>query len=435
MRFLGIGEDASLGDMYIELAQAGHEVKVFINAPESHNTLAGLIQRSEDWQRELDWIRESDGTLIFEGADWGETQDALRRDGFHVIGGSAEGDRLENDREYGQSSMRQAGMKTAATHTFGDFDAALDFIRRRPRRYVFKLNGFEFASGRNVVGEMEDGSDIAAILRRYRETWDFDSAPGFVLMDHVSGVEVGVGAYFNGEEFLDAVVIDWEHKRFFNGDLGELTPEMGTLLSYRNSRPLFDATLGKMAAQLRDGGYAGYINLNTIVDEHGIWPLEFTCRFGYPGAAICAALHAEGWDVLFQRMTARQRLDFATHPGFAVGVLLTVSPFPQRDRYAEISKGLPVLFRTPPSEEDRRHLHLSEVELRDGQMLTSGDVGALMIVTGTGETVEMARGEAYRRCKNVVVPGLRYRTDIGSRFLARDRALLQEWGLWPKNDP
>jgi phosphoribosylamine--glycine ligase len=433
MRFLGIGEDASLGDMYMQLAEAGHEVKVFINAPESRDTLAGLIRLTDDWQRELDWIGKNDGILLFENATSGETQDALRREGFRVVGGSAEGDRMENDRDHGQSCMRQAGMKTAASRTFHDFAEALIYVRGRPRRYVFKMNGFDFAASRNVVGEMDDGADIAALLERYRLTWSFDVTPDFVLMDHVTGVEVGVGAYFNGEAFLDAVVIDWEHKKFFNGDLGELTGEMGTLVSYRNSRPLFDATLARMADQLRACCYVGYININTIVDASGIWPLEFSCRFGYPGAAICDALHVEGWDVLFERMATRTRLDFPTRPGFAVGVLLTVPPFPQRDRYDEISKGLPILFRKPPSEEDRRHLHLSEVEMRDGQMLTAGELGALMVVTGDGATVEIARREAYRRCANVVVPGLRYRTDIGARFIARDRASMQEWGLWPKD--
>lgn len=431
MRFLGIGKDGSLGDMYLALSQAGHDVKAYIETPQWHGILGGMIQRTEDWRRELDWVRQGNGIILFEAADWGELQDSLRRDGFNVIGGSAAGDRMESDRDFGQQCMRDAGMATAPSRVFTDFRSALAYIAGRPRRYVFKLSGTGYASSRNVVGEMDDGGDIAALLARYVESWTFDEPPHFILMDHVCGVEVGVGGYFNGTAFLEPVVMDWEHKKFFTGDLGELTGEMGTLLTYRDSEPLFAATLSKMTEQLRAGGYVGYININTIVNADGIWPLEFTCRFGYPGSAICSTLHQEGWDILFQRMVSQESLQFATRPGFAAGVVLTVPPFPQCDEYSEISKGFPVLFRTPPTDEDRRHFHLSEVELRDDVLITTGGTGSLMAVTGTGATVEEARANAYNRCGNIVIPNLRYRTDIGERFITRDRALMQSWGLWP----
>lgn len=431
MRFLGIGKDASLGDMYLALLRAGHDVRTYIEDPRWRGILRGFIHVTDDWKRELDWVRREDGIIVFERADQGALQDQLRRDGFNVIGGSAFGDRMENDRGFGQACMRQAGMKTAPTRHFTDFDAALTFIASRPRRYVLKLNGAGHASSCNIVGDMDRGQDIAALLHRYKETWDGRSAPDFILMDHVSGVEVGVGAYFNGETFMEPVVMDWEHKRLFPGDLGELTGEMGTLLTYRDGDILFQNTLAKMADQLRDGRYIGYININTIVDADGIWPLEFTCRFGYPGAAICATLHLEGWDVLFRRMIDRDRLDFPTRPGFAVGVVLTVPPFPVAEDYSEQSRGLPVLFRKDPTEDDWRHFQLSEVEKSGSGLVTTGGMGSLMAVTGIGETAEQARDATYRRCRNIVVPGLRYRNDIGLRFLQRDQALMQEWGYWP----
>jgi phosphoribosylamine---glycine ligase len=430
MRFLGIGKDGSLGDMYLALLRAGHEVRTYIEDPQWRSILRGFIHLTEDWRRELDWVRQEGGIIIFERADQGELQDELRRDGFHVIGGSAFGDRMENDRTFGQVCMRAAGLKTAPTHHFADFNAALAFIAKRPHRYVLKLNGADNASSCNVVGEMENGKDIAALLCRHRAEWDGRIAPDFILMDYVSGVEVGVGAYFNGTAFLEPVVMDWEHKRFFPGDLGELTGEMGTLLTYRKGEILFQKTLARTAELLREGRYVGYINLNTIVDADGIWPLEFTCRFGYPGAAICSTLHLDGWDVLFRRMIDRNRLDFATRSGFALGVVLTVPPFPVAEVYSEQSKGLPVLFQNDPTEEDWRHLQLSEVEKAGSGLVTTGGMGSLMAVTGIGDTAEQAREAAYNRCHNIVVPRLRYRNDIGSRFLKRDQALMQKWGYW-----
>jgi phosphoribosylamine--glycine ligase len=430
MRFLGIGKDGSLGDMYLALLRQGHEVRTYIEDPQWRGILKGFLHLTNDWKKELDWLRQDDGIILCERADQGEMQDQLRRDGFNVIGGSAFGDRMENDRAFGQACMRQAGMQTAPTHAFADFDAALAFIAARPRRYVLKLNGPDHASSDNVVGGTDDGEDIAALLRHHQAAWRGDAPPDFILMDHVSGVEVGVGAYFNGEAFLEPVVMDWEHKRFFPGDLGELTGEMGTLLTYRHGDILFGQTLAKMAGPLRDGGYVGYININTIVNEDGVWPLEFTCRFGYPGAAICSALHQEGWEVLYSRMIARDRLDFPTRPGFAVGVVLTVSPFPVAEEYSEQAKGLPVLFRKEFTDDDGRHLHLSEVEKKGHGLVTTGGLGSLMAVTGTGETVEDARQASYRRCANIVVPGLRYRNDIGLRFLERDQALMRQWGYW-----
>jgi phosphoribosylamine---glycine ligase len=432
MRFLAVGDDASLGDMYMRLGELGHDVKVFIADPGCQDVLAGLIATVPDWRAELGWVGK-DGIVLFEDTHFGAVQDELRAAGYRCVGGSAFGDRLENDRDFGQAAMQRAGMQTAPTFAFEDFSRARAFLRGRARRMVFKFSGPGFGCSQNYVGELDDGRDIDALLARHARLWARPEAPSFVLMDHVDGVEVGVGGYFNGRDFLEAVVIDWEHKRFFNDDLGELTGEMGTLLSYRNSDVLFEKTLARMAPQLRAVNHVGYVNINTIVNADGIWPLEFTCRFGYPGAAICETLHAEEWDELFRRMVERSTLSFATHGGFAVGVLLTVPSFPQGDRYDEISKGLPVLFRTPPSAEDRRQMHLSDIEMRDGEMLTGGELGALMIVTGRGANVEAAQAAAYARCRNVVVPGLRYRTDIGTRFLNSDRALMQKWGYWPRD--
>jgi len=431
MRFLGVGDDNSLGDLYRQLQAAGHDVRVHVGDAACHRTLGGLITRVDDWREHLDWLREvgEDGIILFETAHDGPLQDVLRRDGFNVIGGSAFGDRLENDRAFGQQWMRAAGMQTAASHEFTSFAAAADFVLRRRRRYVFKLSGGNFPSSRNYVGIMDDGSDVLGLLRDYEVNWPGET-PTFILMDHVTGVEVGIGAYFNGEDFMDPVCLDWEHKRFFEGDLGELTGEMGTLVTYRGSEALFDVTLRRMAGPLRAGGYVGYININTIVNDDGIWPLEFTCRFGYPGFAILSALHAEDWGMLFGRMIRRDNMAFATHPGYAIGVVLSVPPFPYGGAGGDLpsAAGLPILFRDRLTDQEQQHLHFDEVAEIDGRLRTTGPLGYVMVATGAGDTVQQARSRCYRLVERVAIPNLRYRRDIGMRFLEQDGATLRRLG-------
>lgn len=430
MRFLGIGETNDLGAMYHGLAAAGHQVRVFVGNPAARDVYGGMLDFTPDWQAELGWLREAgdQGVALFESASRGAAQDWLRGEGFQVIGGSALGDRLEAEREFGQQALRHFGLHTAATRTFAGYEDAIDFLRRHGGRHVLKFNGADSPRTRNYVGELDDAADMLALLTMYQAHQGAGSRPDFVLMAHVQGVEVGVGAYFNGQDFLRPACIDFEHKRLFPGELGELTGEMGTIVSYRGAQKLFNASLAQVAPLLRESGYCGYINLNMIVNEAGLWPLEFTSRFGYPGFAICQALHAEGWDAIFGRMLRRDGLQIATRPGFAAGVVLTVPPFPYSEGYEALSKGEPICVRPGLTAADRAGLHFAEVARRAGQLVTSGISGYVGVATGTGPSVGAASQAAYRLARQVVVPNLRYRTDIGQRVRQHDLARLAALG-------
>ncbi len=435
MRFLGVGEYNDLAAMYHGVAARGHEVRVFVEDEACRDVFGGMLEFTGDWRAELGWVRDAgeDGVILFESAVRGSEQDALRREGFQVIGGSALGDRLEADRAFGQDVLRGAGLHTAGSHSFSSYEDAIAFLQCRGGRYVLKFNGANSPRTRNYIGEMDDSADMLALLGMYRDHAAGAEPPDFVLMEHLQGVEVGVGAYFNGRTFLDTACIDFEHKRFFPGDLGELTGEMGTIVSYRGAKKLFDATLAPLRGLLADSGYCGYINVNLIVNEAGLWPLEFTSRFGYPGFAICEALHAEPWEDIFRRLLRRDSASLQTHHGFAAGVVLTVPPFPYRQGYEELSKGEPICFRPGLTAEELAGLHFAEVARKGEHLVTSGATGYIGVATGTGATVLDAREAAYRLARQVVLPNLRYRTDIGDRVIARDWKTLRSLG-WLGDD-
>jgi phosphoribosylamine--glycine ligase len=431
VRILGVGDYNELGFLYLRLASEGHEVRVHVAEEGSHDVLAGMIQRSARWEDDLPWVRDAgpDGLILFEDASRGELQDQLRRDGHRVLGGSAIGDRLEQDRAFGQAKLRDAGLPTLPTRPFDDFARAMAFIAEHPARYVLKFDGSDLPSDANYVGMRDDGADVIAALTKHQRTWDPEDLPArFNLMDFVHGVETGLGAFFNGREFVGPVNLDWEHKRFFAGNLGELTGEMGTVVTYRGGDKLFERTLGRLAPLLREGGHVGYVNLNTIINAEGIWPLELTSRFGYPGFAILSALFQEPCGTILARVAAGDPTPLATHDGFAVGVVLTVPPFPYHHGYDELSKGTPICLPASLTADERHHLHFGEVALDGGTLVTAGQVGYIMVVTGRGDTIEDAQRAAYALAGKIAIPNVRYRNDIGDALRSTGLAELSRLG-------
>jgi phosphoribosylamine--glycine ligase len=48
-------------------------------------------------------------------------------------------------------------------------------------------------------------------------------------------------------------------------------------------------------------------------------------------------------------------------------------------------------------------------------------------MTGSGLTMDEARKQAYARVKNILIPNMFYRTDIGANW-TQDSDMLQTWG-------
>jgi phosphoribosylamine--glycine ligase len=184
-----------------------------------------------------------------------------------------------------------------------------------------------------------------------------------------------------------------------------------------------------MAPLLSAGRYCGYINLNTIVNASGIWPLEFTCRFGYPGFAVLGPLQETNWADLFAIMIGHPG-QVRMRSGFCAAIVLTTPPFPYDRKAVEEPVGLPVIFDGELSRDEHDHLYYGEVGLSKGRLVTSGRYGWTMVATATAKTIEAARIEAGALADKVVVPNVRYRRDIGSSLVERDFRFVEHLNLF-----
>jgi phosphoribosylamine--glycine ligase len=102
-----------------------------------------------------------------------------------------------------------------------------------------------------------------------------------------------------------------------------------------------------------------------------------------------------------------------------------VSPFPFDDdeTFDSVSKNSAIIFKKPPAEE----IHIEDVKQINGQWVVAGTSGVILIVVGLGQTMKQAQAQAYSRIKNVLIPNMYYRTDIGERWV-EDSDRLHNWG-------
>lgn len=396
-------------------------MKAYIKSESDKDVYDGFLDKVDDYKKHIDWA----DVVVFDDVGFGKEADELRKKGKLVVGGSEYTDKLEEDREFGQSEMKRAGMLTLPHWDFSDYDSALKFIEENPGRYVYKPSGFVSSDFKGLLflGKDEDGKDLHEILRSNKKVLE-KKIKQFQLQKFASGVEIAVGAFFNGNDFIYPINVNFEHKKLFPGDIGPYTGEMGTLMYWSAPNTVFKTTLEKMREDIKKSGYVGYIDINCIANGRGIYPLEFTCRFGYPHISIAEEGITSEWGEFLYSIAKGENYNLKTKKGFQVGVICAVPPFPYEDKSEmELYKDLSIIFKKPSLE----GVHLGDVKIIEGNWQIAGNTGYALVVTGNGVTVEDARKQVYGRLDNILLQNMFFRTDIGLGWY-EDSDKLQTWG-------
>lgn len=196
----------------------------------------------------------------------------------------------------------------------------------------------------------------------------------------------------------------------YNGNTGE----MGTTILVTDKSKLAREVLKPLEPALLAAGYNGCIDVNCIIDEKGKpWPLEFTNRPGYPALSIETPLYPEDpiqW--MYDLATTGEEPKFLKNM-CSLGVVMALPPFPYPSAPADIARGMPIFGMTPSN---KKYLHAFQVQkstVPGAEWMTAAAYA--VVVTGVSEKVSGARENAYRRLKQLNIPGSpMYRNDIGA---------------------
>jgi phosphoribosylamine---glycine ligase len=422
-KFLFVSLSGLISDIAWQVAKEGHEVKYCIAAEKEKDIGDGFVAKCDDWEAEIDW---ADVIVFDDTLGQGARAQALRARGKLVVGGTEYTDRLEDDRGFGQEELRKAGINILPYRAFENFDDAIAYVKENPDRYVIKPSGEAGNVKRRLfVGDEDDGQDVIRVLEAYRKYFAAE-IKSFQLQRRVTGVEIAVGAFFNGKEFIYPLNVNFEHKKLFPGNIGPSTGEMGTSMFWSGPNRLFNSTLKKMEPRLAEEGFVGYVDLNCIVNGNGIYPLEFTSRFGYPTISIQQEAMTTPIGQFFYDLASGVNPKLKVKSGFQIGVRIVVSPFPFDDdaTFESVSKNAAILFKKGIIPEE---VHIEDVKQVNGQWYVAGTSGVVLVVCGVGQTMRQAQAQAYSRIRNIMIPDMYYRDDIGERWF-EDHDKLHTWG-------
>ena len=421
MKFLFVTFESLSADLAWQLKKEGHDVKMYCHGQGEKDVGLGFFDKVDEWESLKEWA----DVIIFDDIGFGAKAEQLRGEGKSVVGGSLYSDRLELDREFGQSELNSVGVDVLPSWNFTSFDEAMDFVRKNPDRYVLKPSGKAQSEKELLfIGQEGDGKDILQVLEHYKANWS-KKIKEFQMQKYADGVEVAVGAFFNGSDFVMPICVNFEHKHLFPGELGPSTGEMGNFCYWTRDNPLFERTLLKAKEKLAASKFVGYIDINCIVNGKGVWPLEWTPRFGYPMISIQMEGITSEWGQFLYDIAHGNDCQLKAKKGYQVGVVIAIPPWPFEDEKAfrKYSEGASILFR----KQSLDGVHIGEVKQENGDWHIAGNSGYALIVTGSGATMSDAIDRAYQNVRNIMIPNMFYRSDIGQRW-SHDSDMLISWG-------
>ncbi len=347
--------------------------------------------------------------------------DRLRAAGRAVFGPSRAAARLESSKAYAKEVMRRAGVPTAASQTFAELTAALDYIRAHAEPLVVKASGLAAGKGAVVCDTRAAAAAAARAMLSQRALGD--AGQEILVEEFLEGEELSVLALTDGERILILPPAQ-DHKRLGEADTGPNTGGMGAYcpvslatapLLARVRSDVLEPVLREMAAQ--GAPYEGVLYAGLMLAQDGTPNvLEFNCRFGDPEAqAVLPALPPGVGQHLLDIATGRWRPErgVIAPARAAVTTVLATRGYPDHPE-----TGAAITLPAAASlGDDVLVFHAGTTRAPDGTLRTAG--GRVLSVTGLAATVPKAARVSQEACQKIGFDGKTWRRDIAWREIER----------------
>jgi phosphoribosylamine--glycine ligase len=340
--------------------------------------------------------------------------DTLRDKGITTFGPNAAAAQLEGSKAFTKAVCDEANAPTAGYAAFSNLDAALAHLNKAGAPIVVKADGLAAGKGVTVA------EDIASAQAALQDIFA-DGDGEVVLEDMLVGEEVSLFFLCDGTTALPFGSAQ-DHKRAGDGDTGPNTGGMG---AYSPASVATDAIWSETLEQIvqptldilakRGTPFSGVLYVGLMLTGDGPKLIEYNVRFGDPECQVLMA-RLESDIVPYLLASARGTLGKMDAPQWSRDVALTV---------VMAAKGYPGSY-----EKNTEIQKLTEAEATGAMIFHAGTLiranrtiaigGRVLCVTGKGDSVSGAQGQAYAAVDAISWPEGFCRRDIGWREIARE---------------
>lgn len=339
--------------------------------------------------------------------------DALEAEGIAAFGPTAQAAQMEASKVFSKNLMKKYGIPTAASETFTDMQAALDYIEAQGAPIVVKADGLALGKGVVVAQSVQEAKQAVVDMMQGGK---FGKSGARVLIEEcMIGREVTVLCFCDGKTIVP-MKASQDHKRVFDDDKGPNTGGMGAFapsplytaeIAERTEKEILLPTLAAMNAE----GFAfkGVLYVGLMLTANGPKVVEYNARFGDPETQAVLPLLSS--DLLEIMMACREQrladLDIQWKNGAAACIVLASGGYPGKYDGGKLITGLDAAAELGAT------VYHAGTKAADEGYVTAG--GRVLGVTCLGDTLRDAVTNAYAAARQIHFDGVHMRSDIGSR--------------------
>ena len=331
---------------------------------------------------------------------------------------------LEASKDLSKNFMKKYGVACAASETFVNKDAAIEYVKKQGAPIVIKADGL--AAGKGVVVAATEEEAIKAICDLMDNGKVGDAGKKLVIEEYLEGVEISVLAAvsvtpefaLSGNAVIKSFQPARDHKRLLDGAKGPNTGGMGAVSPLDDvsletmdqfNKDILTPTLNGLIKEKFD--YRGFIFFGVMLTKNGPKLLEYNVRLGNPETQAVLPLMDFDFASMCIAITNGSLKDFNLKwkKGYQVAPVVVSGGYPEAYK-----KGCKITFNEALLKESTAKIFIAgAVSGRRGEddLLTSG--GRVLASSAFGETFKEAWEKAYKGISAVKFEDAFYRKDIG----------------------